>query len=41
MRDNQCSFQSLNSAGGGGAALTEMRCIVQLTLKRNDELEQF
>lgn len=39
MRDNQCQFQAYNSAGGGGAALTEMRCVIGMTMQRTAELE--
>ncbi|WP_038141134.1 lysozyme inhibitor LprI family protein [Thiothrix lacustris] len=39
MRDAQCDFQSMNSAGGGGVAQTAMRCKVDMTMQRNKELQ--
>ncbi|WML89726.1 lysozyme inhibitor LprI family protein [Thiothrix lacustris] len=39
MRDAQCDFQSMNSAGGGGVAQTAMRCIVEMTIQRDKELQ--
>ena len=39
MRDAQCEFQSFNSAGGGGAALTAMRCEIEMTMQREKELQ--
>lgn len=40
MRDSQCLFQSMNSAGGGGAAKTAVRCEIEMTTKREEELSQ-
>lgn len=40
MRDAQCEFQSFNSAGGGGAALTAMRCEIEMTMQRDKELQE-
>jgi uncharacterized protein YecT (DUF1311 family) len=39
MRDAQCDFESYNSAGGGGAAQTAMRCTIRMTRQRDKELE--
>lgn len=39
MRDAQCDFESHNSAGGGGAAQTAMRCIIRMTMQRDEELQ--
>jgi uncharacterized protein YecT (DUF1311 family) len=38
MRDSQCLFMSMNSAGGGGAARTALRCEIEMTIKREKEL---
>lgn len=38
MRDAQCLFKSMNSAGGGGAAMTAVRCEVEMTIQREEEL---
>ena len=38
MRDAQCLFRSMNSAGGGGAALTAVLCEIELTNQRAKEL---
>lgn len=39
MRDAQCDFASLNSAGGGGVAQTAMRCEIKMTMQRDTELQ--
>ncbi|EIJ35802.1 lysozyme inhibitor LprI family protein [Thiothrix nivea] len=39
MRDAQCDFESRNSAGGGGVAQTAMRCIIRMTMQRDEELQ--
>lgn len=38
MRDSQCLFMSMNSAGGGGVARTALRCEIEMTIKREKEL---
>ena len=38
MRDSQCLFMSMNSAGGGGAARTAIRCEIEMTIQREKEL---
>lgn len=40
MRNGQCDFESRNSAGGGGAARTAVRCEIRMTLQRTDELDE-
>ena len=38
MRDSQCLFISMNSAGGGGVAITALRCEIEMTIQREKEL---
>lgn len=38
MRDAQCLFKSMHSAGGGGVAKTAIRCEIEMTIKREEEL---
>ena len=40
MRDSQCLFLSMHSAGGGGAARTAIRCEIEMTIKREEELSK-